>query len=210
MATLDPNLRELQNYYDRKHQGYAAECDAKPKCPACGRAHLSEAGKCWMCGYETEAQVESEIVEDGTLVIESNGKSVTTTLGKLEEVAEALESGAVAVDPETGEVQRTLNDSVFAAIPRRSVPTHKISFSGTVELTAEEFAEYFSKPLKPGVQVSLRVAGYIPAPHAKWVKRSQTDEYTGEKEVFWEREGAVGIKVTDMGEPELGGEWHDE
>ena len=64
--------------------------------------------------------------------------------------------------------------------------------------------------LEAGREVSLRVAGFVPAPHAKWVKRTEKDEYTGEKDSYWEREGAVGIKVTDLGEVELGGEWHGE
>ena len=106
--------------------------------------------------------------------------------------------------------QRTLNDMIFQAIPRSTVPTVKVSFSGSVELSRSDFEEYFAEPLEAGKEVSLRVAGFIPAPHAKWVKRTEKDEYTGEKDTYWEREGAVGIKVTDIGEVELGGEWHGE
>ena len=202
------------------------------RCRVCDRP-LGKAGECWfypthkqesrpglrVVGEDTKTKPGVETMDEGTVTIEIGGEEFATTVDAMHEAALAMKSGGIDVDKATGEVrQRTLDDTIFQAIPRSTVPTVKVSFSGSVELSRSAFEEYFTEPLKPGREVSLRVAGFIPAPHAKWVKRKVKTQsrYSaggfegGETEVFWEHEGAVGIKVTDLGEVELGGERHGE
>jgi len=75
------------------------------------------------------------------------------------------------VDVETG--QPTLDPEMFPAIERRQVPVVKITFAGTVEMTQSEWEAYCDQGLEPGRVVRVALTGYLPNPHAKWVRRSQ-------------------------------------
>ena len=118
-----------------------------------------------------------------------------------------------SVDTETGEVkdeQLVLDPVLFKSVPRKDVPTFKISFGGTIELTRTEFAEYFPNALEPGRCLTMEVHGYMPNPHTKWAKHKEPDPLGGPAEEVWEPEGVVKVTVTDMGEPTLGGIWSGE
>ncbi len=110
-------------------------------------------------------------------------------------------------DLETGEVfsQPTLDPTIFPATERRQVPMVKIGFSGTVEMTQSEWEAYCDQGLEPGRVVKLSLTGYLPDPHAKWVKRTEKDEETGEKDSWWEQEGQVKVKALELGSFELRG-----
>ena len=125
------------------------------------------------------------------------------------------ETMTMPADPETGEIQEarrpvqmSLDPDLFATVKRETVPMVKVSFSGSVEMPRRHFEALCDEQLAPGRQVTLTVTGYVPAPHAKWVKR--TEGRGEDKEVTWEREGQVPIKVTTMGPIEVGLEYHDE
>lgn len=114
------------------------------------------------------------------------------------------------VNMETGEIrQQTLDPEIFPAVERREVPMVKISFAGTVEMTQAEWEAYCSKGLEPGRVVKCGLTGYLPNPHSKWVKRteSEPDELTGRtnKSTWWEQEAQVKIKALKLGSFELRG-----
>ena len=130
--------------------------------------------------------------------ITAGGETVKTTVGALEDLNKHL-------DRNTGEVfQHTLDDTMFPAVQRDDVPMVKIGFAGTVEMTQEEFEAYCDQGLVPGRIVKVTMTGYLPDPHAKWVKRTDTDEITGHKRTWWEPEGAIKIKALELGRFELG------
>ena len=116
------------------------------------------------------------------------------------------------IDKETGEFvgdhpllrQPTLDPVLFPPIERRQVPMVKIGFTGTVEMTQAEWESYCNEGLEPGREVKLTMTGYLPNPHAKWVKRSESQE-DGSKESWWEQEGQVKIKALELGSFELRG-----
>lgn len=155
----------------------------RPDCPV----HLDSRGWCWFGDHypakakrpalsivETKPQVEGEL---------------------------AMETAVL--DPETGEVgQMTLGDDpAFVRVPRRQdVPVIKVGFTGTVEITQEDFeALTDGKELAPGRIVYIRASAYMPGPHAAWVKRTEKDEETGERATWWEHEGRLGLKVVEVG-----------
>lgn len=130
--------------------------------------------------------------------ITAGGETVKTTVGALEDRNKHL-------DRNTGEVfQHTLDDTMFPAVQRDDVPMVKIGFAGTVEMTGEDFEAYCDEGLVPGRIVKVTMTGYLPDPHAKWVKRTDTDEITGHKRTWWEPEGAIKIKALELGRFELG------
>lgn len=110
------------------------------------------------------------------------------------------------LDRETGEMfrQPTLDPEIFPATQRRQVPMVKLGFSGSVEMTQEEWEAYCDQGLEPGRVVKLTMTGYLPGPHAKWVKRSGEDEF-GDKQTWWEQEGQVKVKALELGSFELRG-----
>lgn len=141
----------------------------------------------------------------------------STPLALVQSDAEPTDTQAVSesqVDMETGEVftQPTLDPTLFPAMNRRSVPMVKIAFSGTVEMTRSEFDAYCDQGLEPGRIVDMRISGYLPNPHAKWVKRSETvgDGKRKETHTWWEPEGQVKVKALELGSFELGGVYTDE
>jgi hypothetical protein len=108
-------------------------------------------------------------------------------------------------DPATGEIkQPTLDDSMFPAVERRSVPMVKLSVTGTVEMPQCEFQAYCDRGLHPGSVVTLTLSGYLPDPHVRWTKRSEG------KRTWWELEAAVRVKAIELGAFELTGEVFDE
>lgn len=112
------------------------------------------------------------------------------------------------VDVETGEIrQPTLDPEMFPAIERRQVAMVKITFAGTVEMTQSEWEAYCDQGLEPGRVVRVALTGYLPNPHAKWVRRSQKME-DGDRETWWEKEGVVKIKALELGSFDLRG-FHD-
>ena len=121
------------------------------------------------------------------------------------------------IDRETGEYkpsplveglrQMTLDPTLFPATERRRVPMVKIGFSGSVEMTQSEWEAYCKEGLEPGRVVKVALTGYLPNPHAKWVRRSQKME-DGDRETWWEQEGAVKVKALELGSFELRG-FHD-
>ena len=118
---------------------------------------------------------------------------------------------APAVDVETGEVfrQPTLDPTIFPAIERRQVPMVKVGFSGSVEMTQREWEAYCAEGLEPGRVVKVTLTGFLPDPHAKWVKRTEKQE-DGDKETWWEPEGQTRVRVTKLGCFEVTGQEWDE
>lgn len=144
---------------------------------------IDKHGKCWFCG-----QIVNDTKEDEVPVLaESNTE----------------------VDIESGEVfrQETLDPEMFPASERRQVPMVKIGFSGSVEMTQSEWQAYCDQGLEPGREVKVTLVGWLPDPHAKWVKRSEKDEL-GSKNTWWEQEGQVKVKALELGGFELRG-YHD-
>lgn len=113
---------------------------------------------------------------------------------------------ALLADPETGEIaepsgQMLLGDdpAFVRPIPAKRVDTVKVAFSGTVEMPRWKYeALTEGKQAAPGLIVYFKGAGYIPAPHVAWVKRSEKDDITGEKNTWFEPEGRVTVKATDL------------
>jgi len=128
----------------------------------------------------------------------------------------------MTVDLETGEVQEPAgqmvlgDDPAFVRVPmRKSVPVTKVSFSGTVAIADWELDAYLTRStgdgLAPGRIVYLTATAYMPGPHAAWVKRSEKDEYTGERREWWEHEGRLALKVTEIGGLDVTDrEWSDD
>ena len=52
--------------------------------------------------------------------------------------------------------------------------------------------------------VKLTLTGYLPDPHSRWVKRTEKRE-DGEKETWWEQEGQIRVRVTELGRFEVTG-----
>ncbi len=118
------------------------------------------------------------------------------------------------IDRETGEYkpsplverlsQMTLDPTIFPATERQQVPMVKIGFSGSVEMTQAEWQAYCDQGLEPGRVVKVTLMGFLPDPHAKWVKRSGEDEF-GDRQTWWEQEGQVKVKALELGSFELRG-----
>ena len=114
-------------------------------------------------------------------------------------------------DPETGEMftQPTLSNDLFPAAERRQVPMVKIGFSGSVEMTQAEWEAYCEQGLEPGRVVKVTLTGYLPDPHGKYVKRTETETdpvtHRKDKSTWWELEGQVKVKALELGSFELGG-----
>lgn len=133
----------------------------------------------------------------------------TSTVGVetfTEDEKAALEEWGRQVNSETGEIitQPTLDPTIFPATKRRQVPMIKIGFSGSVEMTQSEWQAYCDQGLEPGRVVKVMLTGYLPNPHAKWVKRTEKDEL-GDKNTWWEQEGQVKVKALELGSFELRG-----
>ena len=127
-------------------------------------------------------------------------------LVKEEDEVTVLTEPNVQVDIEPGGVfrQETLDAAIFPASDRREIPMVKIGFSGSVEMTQSEWQAYCDQGLEPGREVKVILSGFLPDPHAKWVKRSEKDELGG-KSTWWEREGQIKVKVLELGGFELKG-----
>lgn len=105
-----------------------------------------------------------------------------------------------------GIVQPTLSDVLFPAIRRKDAPLVKVSVSGTVELEVAEFVALLDGDLAAGQEFTLRAAGFVLSPGTAWVRRSETDELTGERATWWENEGRVKLKITEIGGVHMTGE----
>lgn len=115
------------------------------------------------------------------------------------EARDECERGAIAC-PE----QPTLDDVMFPAVDRSQVPMVKVAFTGTVEMTQAEWAAYCREGVEPGRVVKVTLTGYLPDPHARWVKRTAKDPL-GDRETWWEQEGVIKVKVLELGGFELRG-----
>lgn len=95
-------------------------------------------------------------------------------------------------------IQPTLSDTLFPPVRRADTPMVKLTLSGTIELTQEQYQAHLDGArLGPGAVVEVRAVGYVVQPGAAWVKRT---EGSGEdREVHFEREGRVKIKLVDIG-----------
>lgn len=107
-------------------------------------------------------------------------------------------------------MQPTLSDELFPPVRRADVPMVKVSVSGTIELTQDDYQAHLDgQRLGPGAVVEIRAAGYVVQPGAAWVKRSEKDA-RGDPQEWYEREGRVKIKLTDLGElAPTGEEWSE-
>ncbi len=109
-----------------------------------------------------------------------------------------------------GPVQPTLSEDLFPPVCRRDVPTIKVGISGSVELTCEQFAALVQDEdgqpgqVDAGVVVLISCAGYVTSPAPKWVKRSEGSGK--DREIWWEKQGVVSVKLTDLARLELTGE----
>lgn len=100
--------------------------------------------------------------------------------------------------------QPTLDDAIFPAVRARDVPTVKVTISGTVEMTQEEYQAYLDgATLGPGAVVEIGAVGYVLAPSAAWVQRG------GRGEKWWEREGRIKVKLALLGTMTATGEVWD-
>lgn len=169
-------------------------------CPHDGHL-LDKTGKCWYCG--------------GIYPVSRPALTVVDTAAQVE--VETVET--MTVDTETGEVQEPAGQMVLGDDPafvrptrRRDVPTVKVTFAGTVELEQKEFeALTDGKELAPGRVVYIRASAYMPGPHTAWVKRTEKDEDTGERESWWEHQGRLALKVTEIGGLDVTDrEWSDD
>lgn len=145
---------------------------------------------------------------EGTLSVKNHDGSWTEPVP----MADVMKRMEDLCDPATGELhgpaQMTLDPSLFPAPQRRDVPMVRMTFSGSIDLTRADYGAYCTEQLSPGRMVSMRVSGYVPAPHAAWVKRT---EGSGEERRVWhEQEGRVKVLITDIGAIEVGGEYGDE
>lgn len=177
-------------------------------CPRCGHPQrLPEGREPYKHPWAKESQKEGTVgpVEE----LQSSGEG----LGRATiQFADGTEVPFGHIDQETGEFvgdhpllrQPTLDPTIFPAIERRQVPMVKLGFSGTVEMTQGEWESYCDQGLEPGRVVTLTMTGYLPDPHAKWVKRSEKDEL-GDKNTWWEQEGQVKVKALELGSFELRG-----
>jgi len=127
-------------------------------------------------------------MDESTITVEGGGKSVTMPAGEFEQRVE----------------QMTLSTELFPPVRRSDVPMVKLSISGTIELTQEQYQAYLNGArLGPGAVVEIRASGYVVQPGAAWVKRTE-----GARETYFEREGRVKIKLVDLGElTATGEEW---
>ena len=197
-------------------------------CPHDGHL-LDRAGKCWYCGgiypagkpamtvVEAEPKVEGETsmesVEATLSLVKPDG--TTTEPVPFDKFVKTCNDIIDSVDHETGEIGQLQlgNDPAFVRpTRRRDVPTVKVTFAGTVELEQEEFeALTDGKELAPGRVVYIRASAYMPGPHAAWVKRTEKDEDTGERESWWEHQGRLALKVTEIGGLDVTDrEWSDD
>jgi len=130
--------------------------------------------------------------------------TIYTETGTVADITAAIEKAAA----DTWK-QPTLDDTLFPPVRRADVPMVKVSVSGTIELTQEEYQAYLDgSRLGPGAVVDIRAAGYVVQPGAAWVKRT---EGSGEdRETHFEREGRIKIRLTDLGElTPTGEEWSE-
>lgn len=146
-------------------------------------------------------------MDETTITLNAGGTSVTVPA---DEVSERL-------DRATGEIlghsQLSLSDTLFPAVKARDVPTVKVTVSGTVEITQDAFrallcdseGEQHDGGLDAGDELRIVAAGFVLQPGAAWVKRKQKME-DGDTEEWWEKEGRVKLKLTDLGRLELTGE----
>lgn len=110
--------------------------------------------------------------------------------------------GTVAAD---GIAQLSLSDTLFPPVRRADVPMVRISISGTIELTQEQYQAFLDGTmLGPGAVVEVTATGYVVAPAAAWVRRKE------EGAAWWEPEGRVKVKLTDLGRLAPTGEEWDE
>ena len=219
----DQDWRELCHWQERELNS-EAQHDTRRAHRHNGRDYLLDKnGRCWFCQQivDQEQEKSMEAVKDLPssedlalpVTVTANGESVKTTLGGPQRLAQA----DWQADPETGEVrptfQPTLDATMFPAIERRAVPMVKISLGGTVEMTQADWQAYCDQGLEPGRVVKLTLTGYLPNPHAKWVKRTETerDPVTNRKETntWWEQEGQIKVKALEIGSFELKGVYED-
>ena len=145
-----------------------------------------------------------------TVSLSHDGEAFTDPIS-LEEFRRRAEAVEEHLGCQTGEIfrQQTLDPTIFPAAERRDVPMVNLSLTGKIPLTQSEWESYCDQGLEAGRMVKMTLTGYLPDPHAKWVKRTRTRE-DGEKETWWEQEGAVKVKVLELGSFELRGVYDGE
>lgn len=151
-----------------------------------------------------------ELLRDATVSLSHDGEAFTDPIS-LEEFRRRAEAVEEHLGCQTGEIfrQQTLDPTIFPAAERRDVPMVNLSLTGKIPLTQSEWESYCDQGLEAGRMVKMTLTGYLPDPHAKWVKRTRTRE-DGEKETWWEQEGAVKVKVLELGSFELRGVYDGE
>jgi hypothetical protein len=141
-------------------------------------------------------------MEESTITLEAGGSSVTLPS---ERFPAALREATEAVIADRRPVQPTLSDDLFPATKARDVALVRLTISGSVTLTRDQYESYLDGlKLGPGAIVEVRAAGYVVQPGAAWQR------YKDGKDVTWEREGRVKIRLTDLGElTPTGEEWSE-
>ena len=147
------------------------------RCSVCEKPHGKD-GECWfypkhkqesrpglrVVGDETNPQGEVEGVEDHTVTIESGGRSVTTTVDKLEEAAERISSvftsGFGEHDDDDGDYQDGQLSLSAELFERYAVEAVKVTVSGTIEIPLE-MLETMTSGLEPGDTVAFTCRGHV-------------------------------------------------
>jgi hypothetical protein len=152
-----------------------------------------------LCGWSPNSEVEREVKkpEPHLSLVKSQEEEAPMDTAVMDKPQADIETGEIFKQP-------TLDPEMFPAIERRSVPMVKIGFGGSVEMTQREWEAYCDQGLECGRVVKLTLTGYLPDPHAKWVKRTEKDE-DGDKSTWWEQEGQIKIKALELGSFELRG-----
>lgn len=159
------------------------------------------------------SQMES-VKDHATISISTPGQEPTppvdfdTFMDNAQQLADAanLDTGEIP-----GQLELTGHSAFIKPTPRRNVPMVKVSFGGTVEMEREQFeALTDGKQLAPGLVTYIRAVGFMPAPHAAWVKRKGEKNEIGETPAWWEPEGRVAFKITEIGALDVTGLEHDD
>ena len=214
----DQDWREICQWRERSLEGESQsehESNERPRCGRCGHLLNLRTGRCWACGrtqeeWESEKAAMEEVDVDNVTELRSSSedRDLNMTIG----FPDGTKVPFGHFDQESGEFagdhpllrQPTLDPTIFPAIERRQVPMVKVGFSGSVEMTQSEWEGYCDQGLEPGRMVKLTLTGYLPDPHSRWVKRTEKRE-DGEKETWWEQEGQIRVRVTELGRFEVTG-----
>ena len=180
--------------------------------PACKNHHgiLIDKWPCPRCEPEAHLEARQRDLRERALQSQTKEKPVST-ITQLHPQVE--------VDTSTGEIhdrrfaQPTLDPEMFPAAERKAVPYLKLALAGPLKLSRGQFDAACPGAIETGRRVTLTVTleGYLPEPHASWVKRSVGAGK--DKQSWWEKEGQLKVKVLDLVSLdafELGGMYDDE